>query len=96
MNKDTKNYLSIKEYQEQKDFYYYCFILGRDFLTEELKEIESDIAFEICVDIAKSFLNTKHFKDYSVSGYDALQNYIKDSYCYILQYIKKIKELKGV
>lgn len=96
MNKDTKNYLTIKEYQEQKNFYYYCYLLGREFLIDELKDIENDLAFNICVDVTKSFLNSKHFKDYNKSGYDALQNYVEDSHCYILEYIKTIKKLKGI
>ena len=55
---------------------YWIFVLGYDLLHNELPT-ECDLAFEKAQKIAKDFMNSDEYKNLKVSGYDALQEYLR-------------------
>ena len=60
---------------------YIIYILGYDLLHKELMSAESnecDTTYNICEKIAKSYLESVEYKDYSKSMYDMLQEYIEN------------------
>ena len=59
---------------------YYTFVLGRDFLSKRLENIENDIAYKICKRIATVFLKSIEYKNYKQSGYESLEMFIDNNY----------------
>lgn len=60
---------------------YWTYVLGYDLLHDKLKNDgpECDITFDMAWKIADDFMKSEEFKDTSISGYDALQEYLKNN-----------------
>ena len=59
---------------------YYTFVLGRDFLSKKLENIENDIAYTICKRIATLFFKSIEYKDTTMSGYESLESFLDNNY----------------
>lgn len=63
-------------------FYYYVFCLGYDFLNEELKNSqtpECDVVFDKCRGLIDKFIDSEEYQNYMKSGYDSLEEWIKNN-----------------
>lgn len=62
-----------------RDFYYYVFCLGYDILHDDFdsrEDNECDVVFEKAEEIVRGFWASEEYKDMTMSGYDALHNYV--------------------
>lgn len=63
-------------------FYYYVFCMGYDFMNEEFKNSpspECDVVFDKCKTLVDKFINSDEYKNYMKSGYDSLEEWIKNN-----------------
>lgn len=68
---------------EDKDyFYYYVFCLGYDFMNESFKNStspECDVVFDKCKNLIDKFMNSEEYQNYMKSGYDSLEEWLKNN-----------------
>lgn len=68
---------------EDKDyFYYYVFCLGYDFLNENFKNSKSpecDVVFDKCKNLIDKFTDSEEYQNYMKSGYDSLEEWLKNN-----------------
>lgn len=68
---------------DDKDyFYYYVFCLGYDFMNESFKNSaspECDVVFEKCKKLIDKFRNSEEYQNYMKSGYDSLEEWLKNN-----------------
>jgi hypothetical protein len=63
-------------------FYYYVFCLGYDFMNDFYKNSESpecDVVFEKCKTLVNEFMNSEEYKNYMLSSYDSLEEWLKNN-----------------
>jgi len=58
---------------------YFIFVLGYDLLHNVLNGIECDTAYEICEYVYRQFTYSDELKDFTMSGYDALQKFLENN-----------------
>ena len=80
-----------------EDDYYLVFVLGYDLLQKDLYKIPCDDCFNICKDIIKWFYKSEEIHDFSMSTYQALEEFItnnqNDIDCMIDEYLEdKLKD----
>lgn len=56
---------------------YDVFVLGFDLLHDEVQHMTCDEAYEYCYGIVKEFYLSPENADMSLSGYDAMKNFLK-------------------
>lgn len=83
---------------DDKDyFYYYVFCLGYDFMNEIFKKSETpecDVVFDKCKNLVKDFMNSEEYQNYMKSGYDSLDEWLKNNKDKILESISKNNNIK--
>lgn len=57
---------------------YWTFVLGYDLLHDNLKDTPCDEAFNICKSLAIAFMLSDYWENSNKSGYECLQDYLKD------------------
>ena len=92
MNKYYKIEEKRRKFAKIEDNYYLTFVLGYDLLQADLNGLPCDTCFKICKNIIFDFLASEELKNYSLSTYDCLQNYINNNYNTIKEYIIYNKE----
>lgn len=63
-------------------FYYYVFCIGYDFMNEAFKNSpspECDVVFNKCKTLADKFINSDEYKNYMKSGYDSLEEWLRNN-----------------
>ena len=78
---------NMKEEREKQayldELYYHTFILGYDLLNDRLQasELESpcDTAYDICISLAKQYLNSEEYKNLKYSSYEMLVYWLNDN-----------------
>jgi len=65
------------------ELYYHAFILGYDLLNDKLQasKLESpcDIAYDICVSLAKQYLGSDYYNNIKYSSYEMLVHWLNDN-----------------
>ena len=60
---------------------YFAFVLGYDLLYKDIiiHSKTCDIAYDICVSIAKLFLKSEEYKNIKYSGYEMLEYWLRNN-----------------
>lgn len=68
---------------DDKDyFYYYVFCLGYDFMNEDFRNSNSpecDVVYDKCKGIINKFMDSEEYQNYMKSGYDSLDEWLKNN-----------------
>lgn len=65
-----------------KDYYYYVFCLGYDFMNESFKNStssECDVVFNKCKKIIDKFIDSEEYQNYMKSRYDSLEAWLENN-----------------
>lgn len=68
--------------KDKEYFYYYVFCLGYDFMNEDFKNSktpECDVAFDKCKSLIDKFMDSEEHQNYIKSGYDSLEEWLKNN-----------------
>lgn len=71
----------INNYNDE--LYYHAFVLGYDLLNDRLQasELENtcDIAYDICISLAKQYLESEEYKNLKYSSYEMLVHWLNNN-----------------
>lgn len=88
-----KNIIMSKEnFDRQSETSYIAFVLGYDLLNKEIRNSnypECDLSYDICNELASSFLNSEEYKNNKYSTYEMLQVWLENNQ-------DKVKECLGI
>ena len=78
--------------EDKEWFYYYVFCLGYDFMNEDFKNSRSpecDVVFDKCKTLIDKFMNSEEYQNYMKSGYDSLEEWLKNNKDEIRKFISE-------
>lgn len=64
------------------ELYYHAFVLGYDLLNDRLQASdnrECDISYDICINLAKLYLDSEEYKNLKYSSYEMLVHWLNNN-----------------